>query len=65
VETLHRNKANKDRHPPNISFLVWGEFFPPLIKTKNVLTPLVLSSLKTLEDHLLWSKEFAQMVGNI
>jgi hypothetical protein len=45
--------------------LVRGGLFSPLIQIENVLTPLVLSSLKTLEDHLLWSREFAQMVGNI
>jgi uncharacterized protein (UPF0303 family) len=59
------SEATKDHHPPNTSFSVWGGPFPPLIETENVLAPLILSSLKTLEDHLLWSREFAQMVGNI
>jgi hypothetical protein len=26
---------------------------------------LIVFSLKSLEDHLLWSRKFAQIVGNI
>jgi uncharacterized protein (UPF0303 family) len=53
------SEATKDYHLLNISFSVWGGLFPPPIETKNVLAPSVLSSLKTLEDHLLQSKMFA------
>lgn len=45
-------EATKERHHLDTSFLVRGGLFPPLIETKRVLTPLVLSSLKGLEDHL-------------
>jgi hypothetical protein len=59
------SEPTKDCHHLNTSFLVRNGLFPPLMKTKNVLAPLVLSSLKILEDHLLRSREFAQTVGNI
>ncbi len=39
-------KAIEERHHLYTSFLVQGRFFPPPTKTKRVLTPLVLSSLK-------------------
>jgi hypothetical protein len=46
-------------HPHDTSLLVWGEFFLHLLEIKNVIAPLVLSSLRTLKDHLLWLREFA------
>jgi hypothetical protein len=42
-----------------------GGFFPPPTGTERVLTPLIVFSLKSLEDHLLCSRKFAQIVGNI
>lgn len=42
-----------------------GWIFPSPTETKRVLTPSILSSLKGLQDHLLWFKEFAYIVGNI
>lgn len=59
------SEATKNQHPLDISFSIWGQLFPSLIETKNVLAPLILSSLKILEDHLFRSKEFAQIVKNI
>ncbi len=55
----------EDHHPLYTSFLVWSGLFPPLTRTKTSIVPSVLFSLKTLEDHLLWLKEFAQTMGNI
>jgi hypothetical protein len=62
---LNSNEVAKERHPPHISFLVWGGVFHPPTKTKRVLAPSILSSLKELENHLLWLKEFSQTMGNI
>jgi NADH:ubiquinone oxidoreductase subunit D len=42
-----------------------GWTFHPPTKNKRVLAPLVLSSLKDLENHLLWLKEFSQTMGSI
>lgn len=46
-------------------FLVWGGFFPQPTKTNIEMAPLIISSLKSLEDHLLHPKDFAKIVGNI
>ncbi len=62
----HNSKeAIEDYRPLNISFLVRNKLFPPPIGTKIIMVPLVLSSLKSLEDHLLHFKNFAQIMGNI
>lgn len=50
---------------PDISFLIRGGFFPPLIKIKRVLVLSILFSLKSLEEYLFQSREFAQTMGNI
>jgi len=39
--------------------------FPPPIGVEKILVPLVLSSQKSLGDHLLWLKEFAKTMDNI
>jgi hypothetical protein len=41
----------KELHP-NTSFSVWGGLFPPPTGIERVLAPLVLFSLKGLEDRL-------------
>jgi hypothetical protein len=46
-------EASKEHRLPDTSFLVWGGLFPPSTGIEKVLVPLVLSSLKSLEDHLL------------
>jgi hypothetical protein len=62
----HNSKeATEDYWPPNISFLVQNKLFPPPIGTKTITVPSILSSLKSLEDHLLHFKNFAQIMGNI
>jgi hypothetical protein len=69
VEPLHRAQKRwlKTSPPPPLdtSFLVRGGFFRPPTKTENVFVPSVTSSLKSLNDHFLHSKDFIQMVGNI
>jgi uncharacterized protein (UPF0303 family) len=47
------SEATEEHYPLNISFLIWGGFFPSSIRTERVLVPLIVSSLKSLEDHLL------------
>ncbi len=58
-------KATKDYHCPDTSFLVRGGVFPPPTRIKRALAPLIVFSLKSLEDHWFRSKKFAQMVGDI
>jgi hypothetical protein len=47
-------EAVEDRHPLIPHFWYGVNFFLHLLEIKNVIVPLVLSSLRTLKDHLLW-----------
>jgi hypothetical protein len=58
-------KKGRQNRPFDILFLVCGELFLPTTKTKTPMALLVISSLKSLENHLLCSKDFSQTVGNI
>jgi uncharacterized protein (UPF0303 family) len=62
VDGIHPHnlgEATENRHPLDISFLVHGGLFPPPIGTEATMALLVIFSLKSLEDHLLHSKDFA------
>jgi hypothetical protein len=59
------SEVAEEHHPPHTSFLVWGGLFHPPTKTKRVLAPSVLSSLKDFKNHLFWLKEFSHTMGNI
>ncbi len=59
------SEVGKEHRPPGTSFSVWGGLFPPPNESENVLVLSILSSLKSLKDHLLQLKEFAQIVGNL
>jgi hypothetical protein len=50
-------KAAKNHHPLDTLFSIRGGLFPPPTKTKNVIVPSVVFSLKMLEDHLFHSKD--------
>jgi hypothetical protein len=53
VETLHIIDVRqlKITTPLIFHFYYWVDFFLHLPKIKNVIAPLVMSSLRTLEDH--------------
>jgi uncharacterized protein (UPF0303 family) len=59
------SEVAEEHRLPHTSFLVWGGLFHPPTKTKRVLALSILSSLKDLENHLFWLKEFSQTMGNI
>jgi hypothetical protein len=60
-----QSEVVEECHLFDTSFLVWGGLFSPPTEIEKVLIPLILFSLKDLENHLLQSREFAWIVGNI
>jgi uncharacterized protein (UPF0303 family) len=53
------SEVYEECHLPDNSFPVHGGLFPPPSGIKRVLIPSVVSSLKSLEDHLLQLIKFA------
>jgi hypothetical protein len=49
----------EDHHPPNTSFLGWGELFLPPTGNKKCHSSFGSIFTRTLKDHLLWLREFA------
>jgi hypothetical protein len=63
---LHNSrKAAKNSNPFDTLFSVCNELFLPPTKIEATMVLLVISSLKSLDNHLLCSRDFSQTMGNI
>jgi len=65
--TLPHNsrEVTEDHQPLDTSFSVCNKLFTLPIENKMTIAPSVTTSLKSLKVHLLHTKDYAQIMGNI
>jgi hypothetical protein len=65
--TLPHNsrEVTEDHQPLDTSFSVCNKLFTPPIENKMTIVPSITTSLKSKKVHLLHTKDYAQIVGNI
>jgi len=59
IQLHYSREAVKNHCPLYISFLVWGGLFFPPMKTERAMALSIISSLKSLEDYMFRSMDFA------